>query len=141
MTEALRETEHFNFLNFAFDVSACEKGIAAKAVKFKGGRWDREFIRAYAEQLLGLRRDMPDDAFSGRMIHVNVGYARSLGATADAAAVLMVETVPGKGVLHLDGKSYFLANGNHRMAKAYFEDAEGIDVHTVARRAAAPFIL
>ncbi len=84
---------------------------------------------------------MADTDHGSVLTHVNVAYARGLGPTAQARPVLLVETQPKMGVLHLDRKSYFLVNGNHRMAEAFFEDAESIAVRIVARRAAAPFLL
>lgn len=137
---ASRPLERFTFLRYGFDVSGCEDGIEAGRVPFTELTWDREFIRAYAEKLLGLSVDRTEGV-SGVIVTVKVPYARSLGPTAAAEPVLLVEHRPKVGLLHIQGKSYFLVNGNHRMAKAYFEGAESIRVRMVARKAAARFLL
>lgn len=127
-------------MRYGFDVAGCEAAIAAGKVPYTELTWDREFITQYAERLLGLLRDRTE-GISGLIVTVQVPYARALGPTAQAEPVLLVEHKPKFGLLHIDGKSYFLVNGNHRMAKAYFEDAECIKVRQVARNHAKPFLL
>ena len=139
MTSA-RTRERFSFLKYGFDVSACEDAISAGKVPYTELTWDRGFITLYAEQLLGLSRDRTD-GISGLIVTVKVAYARSLGPTAAAEPVLLVEHQPNVGLLHINGKSFFLVNGNHRMAKAYFENADSINVRQVARNHAKPFLL
>lgn len=135
-----RPQERFSFLRYGFDVSGCEEAIAAGKVPFTELTWDRDFITQYAEQLLGLSRDRTD-GISGLIVTVKVAHARSLGPTATAEPVLLVEHQPKVGLLHINGKSFFLVNGNHRMAKAYFEDADSIKVRQVARKHAKAFLL
>lgn len=140
MTSAAHPGERFTFMRWSFDVAACESAIAAGNVVFEEMVWGRELIEGYSERVLNLA---PDDTegIRGLFTVVDVAYAHSLGPTADAAPALMVEQLPPVGHLQIAGKSYFVVNGNHRIAKAYFEGADGIRLRKVSLENAAPYLL
>ncbi len=86
-----------------------------------------DFIAAYARRVLMLRADrVADPAFESPLVSMATTRALALPAQALRAPLLVVHGPKGIGMFGLDDgapSSLLLADGQHRMAKAYFTQA------------------
>lgn len=98
---------------------------------------DRQFIEGYATSVLALRKDRALDAQPmSLLIACNAKDAVALPADALDEPVILLELPGGRGILRLDGHAspdHILADGQHRMTKAYFEDVERMQAIVLSR--------
>lgn len=88
---------------------------------------ERDFLESYAQALLGQRRDCPPTPDSRRaslMMHVDAYAALQMPTDVLKKPLVLLDAGASKGFLTLPGRpdaSFVLADGNHRICKAFFE--------------------
>lgn len=118
--------EQFTWASETWDIASLLRDIASGALRPDLQDLDREFIDTYAQQVLAL--DKAAGANQTRLsllMHVSAKDALALPSDALQQPLVMLMTKKGKGLLRLDdsaGSSYVLADGNHRVARAFLDD-------------------
>lgn len=131
MPESLpKEREYFDWMNTTFDISKIREDVGTGRLKPEKEQFDAEFIKGYAEQALGMRLAKRDTPHGGTIfMAARSEHALSLPDEVLQEPVVCVFYKKGKGVLNLKGSlDYLLCDGNHRMARAYFDGKTSIDV-------------
>lgn len=97
---------------------------------------ERAFIEAYATQTLALdRKKGPDVKTVSLMMHVDVKAAMALPQEALQEPVILLFAGKKKGMLCLDTSgtaNHVLADGQHRIAKAFFEDVPTLPTYVLS---------
>jgi hypothetical protein len=128
-----------------WDIAKMQEDIDAGRLKPTKTSLDRAFIEGYAEQVLALRKSRPlDNQGMSLIVSVNAKEAVALPAEALQDPVILLELSSGKGILTLkdDGTpDHILGDGQHRMAKAYFEDLPEIGAVILSRAQARRYKL
>lgn len=127
----------FVWFTSEWDIAKMQADIDAGRLKPTKTTFDRAFIEGYAEQVLALRKTRPlDNQGMSLIMGVNAKEAVALPAEALNDPVILLELPSGKGILTLvdDGTpDHILIDGQHRMAKAYFEDVPEIGAVILTR--------
>lgn len=127
----------FVWFRTEWDIAKMQEDIDAGRLKPSKITLEREFIEGYAEQVLALSKNRPiDNQCMSIIVSVSASTAVALPAAALDEPVIMLELTPGKGILTLDGHTtpdHILADGQHRIAKAYFEGTASINAFTLSR--------
>lgn len=148
-TAAIQPFRHpvqtFVWFRNEWDIAKMQADIDAGRLKPTKTTLDRDFIDGYAEQVLALRKSKPvNEQGMSLIVSVNAREAVALPAEALQDPVILLELPTGKGILALkdDGTpDHILADGQHRMAKAYFEDAPEIGAVILSRAQARRYKL
>ena len=85
--------------------------------------------------MLALTRNKPaTEQGHSVFMHVNVSAALALPQDALTEPVIILETAKNKGTLKLgpSGTNHVLADGNHRITKAFFEDVPALPVYILS---------
>jgi hypothetical protein len=129
------EFQVFTWLSDTWDIAKLIAAIDSGALRPKKEKLDREFIEAYSLGVLCLDRIRDVDAQRHSVLmHVDVKAALALPTEALSEPVILLETRKNKGILRLgeDGTNHVLADGNHRIAKAFFEDVPSVDAYVLS---------
>lgn len=101
-------------------------------------RVERAFIEGYAQSLLGQKRDCPptpDSRRSSLLMHVDAYAALQMPSEVLKKPLVLLDAGASKGFLTLPGRpdaSFVLADGNHRICKAFFEDVATLPTITLS---------
>ncbi len=129
----LRQT--FTFGRNVWDVGALLDDIESRRLHPEQIVLDRAFIEAYAQQALGQARSWSPGQphLQGFFAMVDVDAALALPAAALTVPVLLLETEAGTGLLTLRTgvTDHLLADGQHRMTKAFYEDCPSMSAYLV----------
>lgn len=136
--------QSFTWLRDSWDIARMIADIDAGKLVPKKETLDREFIEGYAEQVLALRKDRPVNKQGMSIImSVDAAHAMALPPEALEDAVILMELAPGKGVLVLEGHTtpdHILSDGQHRIAKSYFEGVAEMPAYIVSRAQARRYL-
>lgn len=131
------EHQVFVWAHTAWNIAKLQQDIDAGAIKPARESLGRDFIVAYAERVLALRKPLP--AEPGRhvslFVHVDLPAALRLPEQALADPVIMLQTSKGIGLLKLQGfdtPDHVLADGQHRIAKAYYGDVPELPMYLLS---------
>lgn len=131
----------FTWANDEWDIARLIADIDAGALKPRKEQLGRDFIVAYAEKVLALDKNRPKPPYGTRvfslLMAVDLDEALKLPAQALQEPVIMLETRKGRGLLRLDDRptpDHVLADGQHRLAKAYYEDVPSLDMFLLSAR-------
>ena len=125
MREGVAENEEvFNFLATCLNVSRALADVKAGRVHPQREHLDMSFVDAYAEQILALTREL--GAYQkgvGLFTSVDARRALELPQNVLDEPLLMMYVGRNKGLIKLRNtdQNYVMADGNHRMARAYFD--------------------
>lgn len=129
--------QSFVWLRDSWDIAKLIGDIDAGTLKPKKIVLDREFIEAYAEQGLALRKGVAlDKQAKSFFVSVNCTEAVNLPDEALQEPVIFLELTKDRGVITLEGsqtRNHILGDGQHRMAKAYFSDAPQMEAYVLTR--------
>lgn len=122
--------ETFTWFNYEFDISAILADLASGKLRPKRTTMDKDFIAGYAVSVLGVSLERRDEDQKGSfLMHISTNHAKALPEAAFGQPVVVAYLKKGKGTLNLDGTpDYLLVDGNHRMARAYLDARESVDV-------------
>ncbi len=119
--------QRFHWLRFSWDIARMLTDLAAGELTPRQVQLPSDFISAYAKRVLMLRADrVADPAFESPLVSMATTRALALPDQALRTPVLVVHGPQGIGMFGLDAgapSSLLLADGQHRMAKAYFTHA------------------
>jgi hypothetical protein len=138
------EHQVFTWLSNKWDIAQLILDLDAKSLRAKKDTLDREFIEAYSKAVLGLDRIRPPETQGHSLLmHVNVTAALALPAEALTEPVILLGTTKNRGTLQLgsDGINHLLADGNHRIAKAFFEDVQSLGVYILSAGQARKYVI
>ena len=143
--------QQFSWLDMTWDIAKLISDIDAGALTPTADTLSREFIEGYATQVLGLDRSRPRPSpGSGTrsislLMAVNLEEALALPAAALTDPVILLQTPrEGKGLLRLDGfdvPSHVLADGQHRVAKAFYEDISALPMYLLSAQQSRKYLL
>ena len=120
----MSDREIFHFMLESYDVTAMLADLGTGKLIPKEIEIDAEFVTEFAEKVQCLRRGVPaKDQRVGIFSSVNAPYAMTLKGDRLDEPLIFVHTRKGKGILALDdtGTNYLLADGQHRLARAYLD--------------------
>jgi len=130
----MANVETFRWRNFQLDVTALLRDIAECRVAVRGIRIDRQEIEAHALTVLRLPgvTEVKEWQFP-----IDWEYVRSLASERCKQPLLLVY-FGDSGFIAVEDESpepcYVLADGNHRLARAYVDGRQRVVVHIVARK-------
>lgn len=125
MRDSVSENDEvYNFLALSINISRALADVKAGKVHPQREHLDMTFVDAYAEQVLALKREL--GAYQkgiGIFSSVNARRALDLPQNVLDEPLLMMYVGRNKGVIKLRNtdQNYVMADGNHRMARAYFD--------------------
>ena len=120
----MSDQQVYHFMFDSWDVSAMLEDIKSGKLRPKLIDIQPDFVAAFAEQVQCLRRDIASsEQRVGVFSSVNAQYAMNLKGSRLDEPLIFVHTRTGKGMLALDetGSNYLLADGQHRLARAYLD--------------------
>lgn len=129
--EALRHDgtlEWYTWGTQRWSISRIRLDVQDAVLRPKKDTFGREFIVQYAEQVLAQRRAEPPTSGTRRvgvLAHVDAWAASQMPPAVLDQPLIMLDAGPRRGILTLPGRpeaSFVLADGSHRLCKAYFED-------------------
>lgn len=140
------ECEVFKFARFRYDISRLLGDLAAGSLASTQLDLSPEFVSAYAERFLALRRE--DGAAQARCsFFVSVDAARAIGMPEEVLdnPVIILE-LDGAGLFSLSGDAQnpcnVVGDGNHRIARAYFDDRSApIRAHWLDAASTAKYLI
>lgn len=129
--------EQFTWIEWGWDIAALLRDIDSGVLAPKRQTLPREFIDGYATGILSLEKGHPEKS-RGRLnllMAVNVDDALALPPEAlDEPLVLLHTPRKGTGILRLpgdDAPNHVLGDGNHRLARAFFDGRESLDAYAL----------
>lgn len=125
--------QEFIWAASTWDIAALIQDLDDGKLRPKADVLDRAFIEAYAQGVLALKRTHP----VGHKVHslfvsVDTDHARALPMDALKEPVIVLATGKGRGFLSLNGETkpgHVLADGNHRIARAFYDDIPELPVY------------
>ena len=123
-----RAKESFVWFNTELNISAVLDDIAAGRLRPKKEELDVQFVEQYATSVLALKREQ-GAAQKGMGIWVGVDAPHALELPDEVLdnPVIFMHVGAGKGILVMDGETkpgHVLADGNHRVTRAYLDGRE-----------------
>jgi hypothetical protein len=135
----------FTWFRTEWDIAKLLSDYDAGRLKPAKLELDRQFIDGYATSVLALRKDRALDAQPMSLFMArNAPEAVALPAQALEEPVILLELAPGRGIMQLDGRTspdHILADGQHRMTKAYFEDVQRMPAIVLSRTQARRYLM
>lgn len=119
--------EVFNWMSKCINVSRALADVKAGRIHPQRASLEMAFVDAYAEQILALTREL--GAYQngvGILTAVNARRALDLPQNVLDEPLLMMYVGRNKGLIKLRNtdQNYVMADGNHRMARAFFDYRE-----------------
>jgi hypothetical protein len=123
--------EQFVWRDMVLAITPLVADIASGALRPTRDSFPKEFIDSFATRVLGVSRDKLDQT-SSFSVWVSIQYdkIKAMPESVFEKPVILAYVGKNKGILNIDGSGphYVLADGNHRMAKAYLDGRELVDV-------------
>lgn len=123
------ENEYFSWMNTEFNISELVREFNNGALRPIKATLDRAFIESFAQQVLGLKHNKP--LVGGTTLWAAIDLSRLAGMPDSVfeQPVVFGHVGKNKGILKMDdsGTNFTLVDGNHRMAKAFFEDRPSVE--------------
>ena len=124
------ENEYFRWHRETWDIAKVLRDINAGELTPKLVDISPSFVTAYATQYLGLdKTQRGEQARSGLMVRVNAKNALELPQHVLHLPLILLCPRKGLGIFQLEGSTshdHVLADGNHRIARAFFDDISGL---------------
>lgn len=132
----------FTWANDEWDIAKLIADLDAGRLRLQKDSLDRAFIETYARQVLALDKSRPAPSQGGPrtislLMSLDLDEALKLPAEALQEPVIMLETRKGRGLLRLndrDTPDHVLADGQHRVAKAYYQDVPKLNMYVLSAR-------
>ena len=131
------EFQEFTWTDFTWDIARLIRDIDEGKLRPQRQTLDRDFIENYATTILAQDKNRPrGERRVSLLMAVDLESALALPAAALLEPVICLQT-PGKGrglmwFPGFDTHDHVLADGQHRIAKAYFEDAPSLDMYLLS---------
>lgn len=116
--------EVYHWMNMALDITRVLADVKAGRVHPRKIQLAWSFIQAYAEQMLALNRDLgANQKGIGIFASVNAGRALEMPQNVLAEPLVLMNVGRNKGLIRLPetDQNFVMADGNHRIARAYFD--------------------
>jgi hypothetical protein len=123
--------EQFVWRDMLLAITPLVTDIASGALRPRRDTFPRDFIVSFATKVLGVDKDKLDQKSSFSVwVPVQYDKIKAMPDSVFEKPVILVYVGKNKGILNIDGSGphYVLADGNHRMAKAYLDGRESVDV-------------
>jgi hypothetical protein len=133
--------ESFHWLNMVFEITKLNDAMAQGKLKGKKDTLSRAFIENYSTRVLSLEKTNPQQEVFSLLMRVDAPRASAMPESVLEQPVVIAYVGKNKGVLNLDGTGahYVLIDGNHRVAKAFFCDAQSLDVWILNQAQVRPY--
>ena len=132
-------------MDYSWDIARLIRDIDSGKLRPQKETLDRGFIEAYATKVLALDKSKGiEHETVGLLMRVSLKDALALPAVALQEPVIMLETRKGKGLLRLPERptaDHILGDGQHRVAKAYYEDAPELPMHILSAAQSRKYLL
>lgn len=130
------QIESYTWSRWSWDIARLQADIDARKLRVTRIVLDREFIVAYARQILCLALEKGRDQQGfGIFGSVDMKAVFDLPISALDAPLILLCPPKGKGLLRLDGEdgpNHVLADGNHRLARAFLEGRDALEGHVLS---------
>lgn len=136
------EREYYSWRDMEFNVTAIRDAIRVGSVRAKKISFDKQAIADYATQVLRIdRNNRTTDQRGSFFASISSLAALKLPEEALDEPGILAFVGKGKGILNIDGSGphYVLIDGNHRMARSYFDDRDQYRVELLSQAQVRPF--
>ena len=119
--------EVYHWMHIALDITRLLADVKAGRVHPRKEKLDWTFIASYAEQMLALKRDLgANQKGIGIFASVNAGRALEMPQNVLDEPLVLMNVGRNKGLIRWQGsdQNFVMADGNHRIARAYFDYRE-----------------
>ena len=128
--------ECYTWNRWTWDIARLQADIDERKLRVPRIVLDRAFIVAYAMQILclDLKKGRDQEGF-GIFGSVDMKAVFDLPMSALDAPLILVCPPKGRGLLRLDGEdepNHVLADGNHRLARAFLEGRDALVSHVLS---------
>lgn len=139
------QNQFFEWFNQTWDITALLKDLAAGRLRPRSHTFERDFIEGFAQSVLSLTRNSTRETKVFNIFsNVDIAHAMDLPAEALKAPVVVLPTRKGRGILRMDDSAtvdYLLADGTHRLTRAYFDDVQTLPAFVLSAAQARKYVL